>query len=46
MPRLLPRNRRPDGLPRRRLSYANVAASLALFLAVGGGTALAAHHTG
>lgn len=44
MPRLVPRKRRPDATPRRRLSYANVAASLALFLAVGGGTALAAHH--
>jgi len=44
MPRLFPRSSRPGGPPRRRFSYANVAASLALLLAVGGGTALAAHH--
>jgi hypothetical protein len=35
--------RNPQGAP-RRLSYANVIATLALVLAVGGGTAWAAHH--
>jgi collagen type VII alpha len=45
VPRVNPSlRRRPGELPRRRLSYANIAATLALFLAVGGGTALAARH--
>jgi hypothetical protein len=37
----LRRTRRDGGAPRKRMSYANVAATLALFLAVGGGTAWA-----
>jgi hypothetical protein len=44
MPRVHPLRRRDGGPPRRRFSYANVAATLALFLAIGGGTALAARH--
>jgi hypothetical protein len=35
--------RRSGGVPRRRLSYANVASTLALVIALGGGTAWAAH---
>ncbi len=45
MPRIHLRIRpRASGPAHRRLTYANVAATLALFLAVGGGTALAARH--
>jgi hypothetical protein len=36
--------RQPAGADARRLSYANVVATLALVLVVGGGTAWAAHH--
>jgi hypothetical protein len=38
------RGRRDSSLPRKRVSYANVVATLALFLALGGGTAWAASH--
>jgi hypothetical protein len=38
------RRARGDGAPRKRMSYANVAATLALVLALGGGTAWAAQH--
>jgi hypothetical protein len=34
----------PKTEPRRRATYANVTATLALVLALGGGTAWAAHH--
>jgi hypothetical protein len=40
----LRRARRDGGARHKRMSYANVAATLALFLALGGGTAWAAHH--
>jgi hypothetical protein len=40
----LRRTRSDRGGPRKLLSYANVTATLALVLALGGGTALAAHH--
>ena len=38
------RRARGHGAPRKRMSYASVAATLALVLALGGGTAWAAHH--
>ncbi len=38
------RGHRESGAPGTRVSYANVAATLALFLAVGGGTAWAVQH--
>lgn len=38
------RGRRDSSLPRKRTSYANIVATLALVLALGGGTAWAAHH--
>jgi hypothetical protein len=38
------RGRRDSSLPRKRMSYANIVATLALVLALGGGTAWAAHH--
>jgi hypothetical protein len=37
-------HRRADGTPRRRFTYANVVSTLALVLALGGGTAYAARH--
>jgi len=40
----LRRTRSDRGGPRKRLSYANVTATLALVFALGGGTAWAAHH--
>ena len=40
----MPRPGRARGESRRRLSYANVASTLALVIALGGGTAWAAHH--
>ncbi len=40
----LGRNRSDHGGPRKRLSYANVTATLALVFALGGGTAWATHH--
>lgn len=40
----LRRDRRDGGAPQKRVSYASVAATLALVLAIGGGTAWAAHH--
>ena len=42
--RTLRRRDRRDGAPRRRVSYANVASTLALVAAIGGGTAWAASH--
>ena len=39
----LRRSRRGGGTPRRRVSYANVASTVALVIALGGGTAWAAH---
>jgi len=42
--RRLWRIHRDGGATRRRLSYANVVATLALVIALGGGTAWAAHH--
>jgi hypothetical protein len=45
MHKFRPRRTRSDrGGPRKRLSYANVTATLALVFALGGGTAWAAHH--
>jgi hypothetical protein len=38
------RRRRSAGQPRRRLTYANITSTLALFLVVAGGTAYAANH--
>jgi hypothetical protein len=40
----LRRRYRDGGAPRKRMSYANIASTLALVLALGGGTAWAAHH--
>jgi hypothetical protein len=40
----LRRRSRDGGAPRKRMSYANIASTLALVLALGGGTAWAAHH--